>query len=241
MDTAVDRAFDAMCAALSTQGTPSKPTGDSAATAVTATLSAGMAPPTALDYGADTAASYLTRVDAAGPAVHTDDGAVTSQLAHAVQHVAALEGKGGAVPQVEASARAKAAAVKRARKASDNAGSKWFNLPAGSTDENTETTLKLMRLRKYFDPKHFIKSDNRKGNPKYFQIGQVVDGPADHYTADRARGKGKATLADELLNDVAFRQYHKQKFNDIQRHKAREDRPRKRQSAGKNKRRKGRS
>jgi hypothetical protein len=57
---------------------------------------------------------------------------------------------------------------------------------------------------------------------RYFQIGRVVDGPTDFYAKDRARGSGKATLADELLNDTSFRQYHKKKFNDIQKKKARD-------------------
>jgi len=67
---------------------------------------------------------------------------------------------------------------------------------------------------------------------RYFQIGKVVDGPADFYAGDNTRGKGKATLADELLSDVAFRKYHKAKFNEIQKKRARDGVTKKKKKKG---------
>lgn len=50
------------------------------------------------------------------------------------------------------------------------------------TDE-TKRDLKLLRLRGTFDPKRFYKSsDHKKGLPKFFQVGTVVESSADFYS-----------------------------------------------------------
>eukprot|EP00041_Stephanoeca_diplocostata_P014948 m.282729 g.282729 ORF g.282729 m.282729 type:complete len:243 (-) comp19863_c0_seq1:257-985(-) len=120
------------------------------------------------------------------------------------------------LPPVGQSDRQKRAQSKRERKVNDNAGKGWFNLPATQITPEVETTLKLLKLRHVFDSKVFMKKDKRKVLPKYFQIGKVVDGAADYYSKDSTRGKGKSTLADELLSDLDFKRYHKKKFTEIQ-------------------------
>ena len=42
--------------------------------------------------------------------------------------------------------------------------------------------LRMLRLRGAFDPKRFYKSADATKFPKYFQMGTVVEGPADFYS-----------------------------------------------------------
>lgn len=73
---------------------------------------------------------------------------------------------------------------KQARQlASETAGKQWFDLPAQQLTDETRRDLKLLQLRGTFDPKRFYKSsDHKKGLPKFFQIGTVVEAPADFYS-----------------------------------------------------------
>ena len=54
--------------------------------------------------------------------------------------------------------------------ADDNAGEKWFNMPATKVTPEILTELRLMKMRHVFDPKHFMKQDKTK-IAKYFQFG----------------------------------------------------------------------
>lgn len=70
-----------------------------------------------------------------------------------------------------------------ARLAPATAGKQWFNLPAQQMTDDTKRDLKLLQLRGTFDPKRFYKSsDHKKGLPKFFQVGTVVESSADFYS-----------------------------------------------------------
>jgi len=65
----------------------------------------------------------------------------------------------------------------------ESAGKQWFDLPAQQLTDETRRDLKLLQLRGTFDPKRFYKSsDHKKGLPKFFQIGTVVEASADFYS-----------------------------------------------------------
>ena len=48
--------------------------------------------------------------------------------------------------------------------------------------------LRMLRLRGAFDPKRFYKSADATKFPKYFQMGTVVEGPADFYSGASQTG-----------------------------------------------------
>lgn len=51
--------------------------------------------------------------------------------------------------------------------------------------DDTKRDLKLLQLRGTFDPKRFYKSsDHKKGLPKFFQVGTVVESSADFYSGN---------------------------------------------------------
>ena len=77
--------------------------------------------------------------------------------------------------------------TKQANKlAPQTAGKQWFDLPAQQLTDETRRDLKLLQLRGTFDPKRFYKSsDHKKGLPKFFQIGKVVEASADFYSGTK--------------------------------------------------------
>jgi hypothetical protein len=170
IDDLVDRAFDAMCTAMdgdvkdegegesegesegdSEDDTSSRDGGHGEEfVAVTPAPVAVAGPRTTLDYGASRVGSYLSgsSVDASGAPVATQGLDDSDAVAFAAGALSEMERTRGSLAPVSQSARARKAAGKRARAANDTTGAKWFNMPAGAVTPETETTLKLMRLRK---------------------------------------------------------------------------------------------
>ena len=136
--------------------------------------------------------------------------------------------KAVAVPPVTTTQLKKAA--RRARKAQpETAGRKWFDLPATAITPEVMQDLKLLQLRGVLDRKKHFRSADSKALPKYFQIGHVIDGAADHYRDGGVVSKNKKhRLVDELLSDANFRRYNKKKFVDIARNDKTQARPLKR-------------
>lgn len=53
-----------------------------------------------------------------------------------------------------------------------------------SYDSQVKTDLRLLALRGAFDPKRFYRNPDATKFPKYFQMGTVVEGPADFYSGE---------------------------------------------------------
>jgi len=96
-------------------------------------------------------------------------------------------------------------------------GRDWFNLPAPEMTEQLKNDLTVLQMRKVLDPKRFYKGPDIRGAlPKYFQMGRVVETPADFYSGRIPKKQQKSSLVDELLDDADFRRYNKRKYEEIQ-------------------------
>lgn len=85
--------------------------------------------------------------------------------------------------------------------------------------------LDMLKLRVALDPKrHYKKQDAKAPPPKYFQMGRIIEGPTEFYSARLTRRERKETLVEQLLADESKQAYFKRKFSEIQE---------KRQSGGK--------
>eukprot|EP00742_Colponemidia_sp_Colp-10_P007185 GILJ01007719.1.p1 GENE.GILJ01007719.1~~GILJ01007719.1.p1 ORF type:complete len:215 (-),score=39.00 GILJ01007719.1:137-739(-) len=115
--------------------------------------------------------------------------------------------------------------VERKAQAKDTIGKKWFDLPATEVTPELKQDLKALKLRAFYDPKRFYKSNETKELPKYFHIGRVIEGTGEFYSARLTNKERKNRLVDELLEDDKVRKYTKRKFTQIQE---------KKQSGGKN-------
>lgn len=97
------------------------------------------------------------------------------------------------------------------RPADTSAGSRWFGMaPTPMTDE-LKTDLAVLRNRNYLDPKRFYKStDPIKG--KVLQLGTVIEGPTEYFSARLAKKQRRSNLAEEIMADPASADYAKRKF-----------------------------
>jgi len=96
------------------------------------------------------------------------------------------------------------------------AGSKWFDLPAPQLTPELKHDVHLIRNRNFLDPKRHYKTDDKKSAPKYFQIGTVIEGPADFYSSRIPKSQRRQHLVDELMADSNYVAYAKRKYGQLQ-------------------------
>ncbi|XP_066480452.1 deoxynucleotidyltransferase terminal-interacting protein 2 [Tiliqua scincoides] len=99
-------------------------------------------------------------------------------------------------------------------------GDGWFGMKAPEMTEELKNDLQALKMRAAMDPKRFYKKNDRKGLPKYFQVGTIVDSPVDFYHARIPKKERKKNIVEELLADSEFRRYNKRKYQDIMAEKA---------------------
>ncbi|XP_046404032.1 deoxynucleotidyltransferase terminal-interacting protein 2 [Ischnura elegans] len=104
---------------------------------------------------------------------------------------------------------------KRREERAKTKGKDWFNLPAPDVTEEMKHDLEVLRMRSVLDPKHFYKKNDLKVLPKYFQVGRIVEGPADFYNSRVPKKQRKQTIVEELMADAEFKRYNKRKFKEI--------------------------
>ncbi|XP_075736133.1 deoxynucleotidyltransferase terminal-interacting protein 2-like isoform X2 [Rhipicephalus microplus] len=93
-------------------------------------------------------------------------------------------------------------------------GPGWFGLPAPEMTNELKHNLEVLRMRHVLDPKRFYKKNDLKDLPKYFQVGTVMDSPADFYHARVPKKDRKQTMVEELLADAEFRRFNKKKYSE---------------------------
>ncbi|XP_030640856.1 deoxynucleotidyltransferase terminal-interacting protein 2 [Chanos chanos] len=108
-----------------------------------------------------------------------------------------------------------AAKLKRKEEREKTTGDGWFNMKAPELTEELKNDLKVLQMRSAVDPKRFYRKNDRKGPPKYFQVGTVVDTPLDFYHSRVPKKERKRTIVEELLADAEFRSYNKRKYQEI--------------------------
>lgn len=99
----------------------------------------------------------------------------------------------------------------------DNAGADWNNMPRTNIeDPKVKREFQLLRLRGVLDSKKHFKKDNRKDAfPQYSQMGTLIEGPTEYYSARVARKDRKQTLVEEVLASEANSKY-KGRYDKIQ-------------------------
>ncbi|XP_002917978.1 deoxynucleotidyltransferase terminal-interacting protein 2 [Ailuropoda melanoleuca] len=109
---------------------------------------------------------------------------------------------------------------KRRKERQKTAGDGWFGMKAPELTDELKNDLKALKMRASMDPKRFYKKNDRDGFPKYFQIGTIVDNPADFYHSRIPKKQRKRTIVEELLADSEFRRYNRRKYSEIMAEKA---------------------
>ncbi|KAJ2786430.1 rrna-processing protein fcf2 [Coemansia interrupta] len=99
---------------------------------------------------------------------------------------------------------------------SKHAGKKWFGMKAPVLTPELKNDVRVLQLRNVLDPKRFYKKDaGTKKIPKYFEMGTVIEGPTEFYSARMTKKERKTNLVDELLADKQARDYFKRKVGEI--------------------------
>jgi len=98
-------------------------------------------------------------------------------------------------------------------------GRDWFDMPATELTEERKRDLEVMQLRDALDPKRRYRTEDRTVLPKYFQVGTVIEHPADFYHSRVPRKERKQTIVEELLADADFQKRSKRKYAEIQQEK----------------------
>jgi hypothetical protein len=81
-------------------------------------------------------------------------------------------------------------------------GSAWFNMGAPEMTDERKNDLEALRLRGALDTKRFYKRNNITTRPKYFQVGRIVESPADFYHSRTPKKQRKNTLAEEMVAEA---------------------------------------
>ncbi|KAJ1643055.1 rrna-processing protein fcf2 [Coemansia asiatica] len=99
------------------------------------------------------------------------------------------------------------------------AGKNWFGMKAPVVTDELKNDLRVLQLRNVLDPKRFYKkSAGVKKIPKYFEMGTVIEGATEFYSARMTRKERKSNIVDELLADKQARDYFKRKVGEIHAH-----------------------
>ncbi|RSL98282.1 hypothetical protein CDV31_012655 [Fusarium ambrosium] len=86
------------------------------------------------------------------------------------------------------------------------AGANWFDLPKTVLTPEFKRDWQLLRMRGILDPKHQKKA-LRASAPEYSQVGEIIAGPTEFYSARLTRKERKATMLEEVMST-----YDKDKF-----------------------------
>merc|ERR1711974_462752 len=117
-------------------------------------------------------------------------------------------------------------AKKEQREKKEGLGAAWFGMKAPEVTDELKRDLEVLKMRGAIDPKRFYKKTGTQdeGLPKCFQVGHVIDSPADYYSASGGgSGKKKKSLVDELMADAEYQKFSKRKYAEIVEEKAKLD------------------
>ena len=96
-----------------------------------------------------------------------------------------------------------------------DSGSKWFNMKQPELTASVKRDLSIIKQRNALDPKRHYKKDKWE-IPKFFQMGTVIEGNTEFYSARMNRRDRGNTLVEEVLNDNDRKKYFKRKYTEIQ-------------------------
>ncbi|KAH0538720.1 hypothetical protein FGG08_004672 [Glutinoglossum americanum] len=106
--------------------------------------------------------------------------------------------------------------LKKEKKAT--AGPEWFDLPRTNLTPQLKRDLQLLRLRSVLDPKRHYKKDasNRAQFPEFSQVGTIVEGSTEFFSARIPNKQRKNTFVDDVLAGEKSTGYFKRKYSDVQ-------------------------
>ncbi|KAK6349687.1 hypothetical protein TWF696_005966 [Orbilia brochopaga] len=97
------------------------------------------------------------------------------------------------------------------------AGPAWYHMPATEVTPQIKRDLQMIKLRNVLDPHKHFKGDDWKGKlPKFFQMGTLIEGPTEYYSARLNNKDRHKSMVDEVLANGESKSRFKRKYAEIQ-------------------------
>ncbi|EKG14652.1 Fcf2 pre-rRNA processing [Macrophomina phaseolina MS6] len=97
------------------------------------------------------------------------------------------------------------------------AGEQWFNLPKTNLTPELKRDLQLLKMRNVLDPhRHYKKENSKSFVPEYSQVGTIVEGPTEYFSARLQNKQRKKTFVEEVLEQEKDAGRFKKKYSEIQ-------------------------
>jgi len=98
-----------------------------------------------------------------------------------------------------------------------SAGPDWYDLPKTILTAELKRDLQLLRMRSVLDPKrHFKKESTKTAVPEFSQVGTIVEGSTEFFSARLSNKERKRTFVEGLLADDNATHRFRSKYNEIQ-------------------------
>ncbi|CAO3666551.1 unnamed protein product [Rhizopus stolonifer] len=94
-------------------------------------------------------------------------------------------------------------------------GSDWFDMPRPEITPEIKRDLQVLKMRHVLDRKRHYKKMGKQEDPKYFQVGRIIQGPTEFFSARMTKKERKETIVDELLASEEQKQYYKRKHEQV--------------------------
>ncbi|KAL1963204.1 hypothetical protein VTN77DRAFT_8637 [Rasamsonia byssochlamydoides] len=102
-------------------------------------------------------------------------------------------------------------------KEKQTAGADWFDLPKTKLTPELKRDLQLLRMRSVLDPKRHYKKETGKAKPPEFsQVGTVIEGPTEFFSARIPKRDRKSTFVEEAMALERESGKFKARYNAIQ-------------------------
>ncbi|GAA5810973.1 hypothetical protein MFLAVUS_004402 [Mucor flavus] len=95
-------------------------------------------------------------------------------------------------------------------------GSAWFDMPKPEITPEIKRDLQVLKMRHILDRKRHYKKMGNRPDPKYFQIGTIIESPTEFYSARLNNKDRKQTIVEELMANDDQKSYYKRKYNEVQ-------------------------
>ena len=90
-------------------------------------------------------------------------------------------------------------------------------MPKSELTPEIKRDLQLMRNRNVLDPhRHYKKEGGKFKAPEYFQVGTIVEGPTEFFSARLKNRDRRETFVDEVLAGEKVTGRFKKKYDEIQ-------------------------
>jgi len=101
------------------------------------------------------------------------------------------------------------------KKVKQTAGTEWFDLPRTVVTPSFKREMQMIEMRSVLDPHRHYKKEKTK-IPNFSQVGTVIEGPTEYYSARIDKKDRKKTFVEEIMAAEESSGRFKRKYQDVQ-------------------------